>query len=86
MSVDGAHDHSESLARLTPLAPDAARSKRSRRACHVRLARRARRRTRAAALMGFAVHVVAPCGIGLFSAVYAVALVATTLHLGGVFW
>jgi len=87
MRSDVAHEaHGESLSRLTSLAPDAARSERLRRACHARLARRVRCRTREAAMIGFAVQVVAPCAIGLVSAVYAVALVATTLRLGGLFW
>jgi hypothetical protein len=72
----------EELSRLPPLAPDPERSERTRRACHARLSRNAQSRERTENAIAFAERVAAPFIIGIFSAMYAVALIATALRLG----
>jgi hypothetical protein len=73
----------EELARLPPLAPDAARSERARRLCRVRLVRNAERRRGRANRIAFAGRVAAPFVIGILNALYAAALMSTTLRLVG---
>ena len=85
MTAYDSHEASvESLERMQPLAPDPDRAERVRVRCRTQLGR-SRGRSRTAVICGFAWRVLAPAVVGGFGVLYAVALVATTLRLQGVF-
>jgi hypothetical protein len=69
---------------LAPLAPDARRGERTRQVCRERLVRQGRRRKRTATIRARAIRAIAPLIVGAFCALYAAALVATTLQIGRV--
>jgi hypothetical protein len=78
------HDTSaESLNALMRLAPDPDRAERVRARCRRQLERSRRRASRAAAITGFAWHVIAPALVGGFCVLYVTLLVVTTLRLQG---
>ena len=73
----------EELACLTPLASDPARAERARLRCRAQIARRARRAARTETIFGSVGRVFVPALLGAFSALYAAALLGTTLRLEG---
>jgi hypothetical protein len=75
----------ESVMPLTALTPDPDRAELVRLRCRTQLARRRQRAERSVAAAGFAWRVVAPIVLGGFCVIYVALLVATTLHLEGVF-
>ena len=84
MTSRDSHDTSaESLKALMRLAPDPDRAERVRMRCRRQLERRRRRASRAAAVTGFAWHVLAPAFVGGFCVLYVALLVVTTLRLQG---
>jgi len=74
-----------SLRRLPPLAPDPDRAERVRVRCRTQLGRNRRRTARSAVMTGFVWHVLGPAIVGGVCALYAAALVVTTLSLHGLF-
>ena len=84
MTPRDAHDpRLDELARLTPLAPDPARAERARLRCRAQLVRRARRAARTGTIFESVSRVLVPALLGAFSAIYAAALLGTTLRLEG---
>ena len=84
MTTRGAHDGGlEELACLTPLAPDPARAERVRLRCRARIVRRARRAVRTETMFGSVGRAFVPALLGAFAALYAAALLGTTLRLEG---
>ena len=73
----------DELARLTPLAQDPARAERVRLRCRAQLVRQADRAARTETIVGSAARVLVPALLGAFSALYAAALVGTTLRVVG---
>lgn len=84
MTTYHAHDGAlKELECLTPLALDPARAEGVRLRCRVRIARRARRAERMETVFGSVHRLFVPALLGVFSALYVVALLATTLRLEG---
>ena len=84
MTPRDAHDpRLDKLARLTPLAPDPARAERVRLRCRAQFVRRAGRAARTETIFGSVARVLVPALLGAFSALYAAALLGTTLGLAG---
>ncbi len=82
MTFRDSHEMStESLKALMSLAPDPDRAERVRVRCRRQLERSRRRASRAAAIAGFAWHVLAPAFVGGFCVLYVALLVVTTLRL-----
>jgi hypothetical protein len=69
---------------LTPLVPDARRADRTRVLCREKLGRQHRRRTQADAVKERVMESVAVIALGVCCALYAFALVVTTLQIEGV--
>ena len=86
MTPNEAHDaNAAGVIQLTTLTPDPDRAELVRLRCRTELARRWQRAERSATAAGFAWQVLAPVVLGGFCVFYVALLVATTLHLEGIF-
>jgi hypothetical protein len=84
MTMRDAHDPMDvALAGVTPLVPNRSRTDAVRRRCRAQLARRTADSRRRNAARGSWATVVVTVVLALFSALYAAALLSTTLRLEG---